>query len=201
MDVPESSPPATRRRGKQLEDAILDAAWQQLVDGGYGLFTVEAVAERAATSRHVIYRRWSTREKLVLAAVEHSRDDIRVPDTGSLRGDVIAFLGLLNETRMSMAAVLSALLGAYYQETGISPAELREELRGDRPLTMKTLVGRAVDRGEVDPAHLTPHLVDLPMDLFRQEILMTFTAVPERRILEIVDEVFLPLVQRRFPQG
>jgi AcrR family transcriptional regulator len=43
-----------RRRGKALEDAVLDAAWSELADGGYASFTMEAVAARAHTSRPVL---------------------------------------------------------------------------------------------------------------------------------------------------
>jgi len=98
-----------------LEDALLDAAWDQLVSGGYGVFTFEAVAERAGTSRPVIYRRWPNREALVVAAVERFfiRGSRPVPDTGSLRGDVIALLTQANETRAAAAAVISVQLGTY----------------------------------------------------------------------------------------
>ncbi len=43
-----------RRRGKALEDAVLDAGWSALLDGGYAGFTVEVVAARARTSRPVL---------------------------------------------------------------------------------------------------------------------------------------------------
>jgi AcrR family transcriptional regulator len=46
-----------RRRGKALEDAVLDAAWSELLDAGYARFTMETVAARAHTSRPVLYRR------------------------------------------------------------------------------------------------------------------------------------------------
>ncbi|WP_448062195.1 TetR/AcrR family transcriptional regulator [Cellulomonas hominis] len=59
------------RRGAELEEALLDAAWQQLLTAGYGGFTVDAVAERAHTSKPVLYRRWPTREDLLLALVRH----------------------------------------------------------------------------------------------------------------------------------
>ncbi|TPX01055.1 helix-turn-helix transcriptional regulator, partial [Schumannella luteola] len=60
---------ATRRRGAELEDAILDAVWDEIAEKGYGGLTYEAVATRARTSRAVLYRRWPSREELVLAAI------------------------------------------------------------------------------------------------------------------------------------
>jgi AcrR family transcriptional regulator len=186
-----------RRRGRVLEDALLDAAWDQLVSGGYGVFTFEAVAERAGTSRPVIYRRWPNREALVVAAVERffTRGSRPVPDTGSLRGDVIALLTQANETRAGAAAVISVQLGTYYQESGTTPAELRAQILRDRTSAMETVMRRALERGDITaaPSH---RIIALPFDLFRQEALMTFKAVPAETIIEIVDSIFLPLINQ-----
>jgi AcrR family transcriptional regulator len=185
-----------RRRGRELEGALLDAAWAQLVSGGYGAFTFDAVAERAGTSKPVIYRRWTNRQELVVAAIQHffTRGSRPIPDTGTLRGDMIALLTQANETRSAMAAVLSAQLGAYYQESGTTPAELREQILRDRTLAMDTVVQRALERGEITGAQLTPRIIALPFDLFRHEALMTLKAVPAETMIEIVDDIFLPLV-------
>ena len=58
----------TRRRGEALESALLDAAWDELQAAGYAGLTFEAVADRAGTSRAVLYRRWRNRADLVVAA-------------------------------------------------------------------------------------------------------------------------------------
>ena len=179
----------TRRRGAELETAILDAARDELLAGGYAGFTIEGVAERAATSRHVVYRRWSTREELALAAMRHDlvRAPVPVPDTGTLRGDLVALMTRANETRMAMAAIFSLHLGTYYQETGMTPDTLREELIGGRTISTDVILDRAVARGEVDPAVLTPRRRGLAGDLFRHEVLMTLKPVPKAAIEEIVD--------------
>lgn len=186
-----------RRRGRVLEDALLDAAWDQLVSGGYGVFTFEAVAERAGTSRPVIYRRWPNREALVVAALERFfiRGSRPVPDTGSLRGDVIALLTQANETRAAAAAVISVQLGTYYQESGTTPAELREQILRDRTSAMETVMRRALERGDITAAPLR-RIIALPFDLFRQEALMTLKTVPAETIIEIVDSIFLPLINQ-----
>jgi AcrR family transcriptional regulator len=190
-------PPVTRRRGQALENALLDAAWDELVAVGYGLFTIEAVAARAQASRHVIYRRWSTREDLILAAIRHHVESDRqiVPDTGNLRDDAIAFLTAINERRFSTVAVITALFGTFYQDTGTTLEELRRQVADGRPRSMETIVERAVARGEVDPARLTPLIMTLPIDLFRNQLMMTLQPVPPETIRAIVDEVFLPLVR------
>ncbi|CAN5396025.1 TetR/AcrR family transcriptional regulator [soil metagenome] len=183
------SPTETRRRGAELETAILDAAREELLAGGYAGFTIEGVAERAATSRHVVYRRWSTRADLAVAAMRHdmARDAIPVPDTGSLRGDLIALMTHANKTRLAMAAIFSLHLGTYYQETGMTPSTLREELLGTRTISTDVIMDRAAARGEVDAARLTPRRRALAADLFRHEVLMTLKPVPKAVIEELVD--------------
>src|SRR6202012_2473023 len=124
---------ATRRRGTELEDAILDAAWDVPETDGWNGFAFAGVAERAHSSKPVLYRRWRTRQELLRATLRR-RGEISPgggPDTGSLRGDVIAKLTEINQLRSSMAAVMSMMLSAQFQELGMSPAELRQELVGD----------------------------------------------------------------------
>ena len=190
-----------RRHGRELEEALLDAAWDQLVSGGYGAFTFDAVAERADTSKPVIYRRWPNRQDLVVAAIKHffTRGARPVPDTGSLRGDVIALLTQANETRGAAAAVFSVQLGTYYQESGTTPAELREQILSDRILSMDTIVQRALERGEISASQLTARIISLPLDLIRHEGLMTLQAIPAETIVEIVDSIFLPLIGQGAP--
>src|SRR5580698_11541331 len=88
----------TRRHGAELEQAILDAAWEQLIAEGYEHFTIETVAARARTSKPVLYRRWKTREDLLRDTVRHrgAADLPVIPDTGTLRGDLLALLTRAN---------------------------------------------------------------------------------------------------------
>ncbi len=194
MDLEE--PVARRRRGAVLEDALLEATWQELCEVGYASLTIDAVAQRAQTSRPVIYRRWATKADLVLAAVERAmhREDVEIPDTGSLRGDLMALMRYANERMAPSAATLTYHLGPYFQETGTSPRDLRTAILGHRATTAEAVVERAVERGEIDPERLTPRLRTLAFDLYRHEALMTLAPVPDRVIEEILDEVFLPLV-------
>ena len=187
----------TRRRGAELESAILDAAWEQLIDEGYEHFTVDTVAARARTSKPVLYRRWKTREDMLRATVRHrgAANSVPAPDTGTLRSDLLALLTDANTDRNPMAALLSSMLGSYYNKTGPTPAELRAEFRGQRGSAVEVVVNRAVERGEVDPARLTPRIIDLPFDLFRNEMLMTLKPIPDHVLRQIVDDIFIPLVQ------
>lgn len=187
---------ATRRRGEELENAILDAVWEELSEKGYGGLTFEGVAARARTSRAVLYRRWPTRTDLVLATIARlGRRTPRVaPDTGSLREDMIELLRYSNSHRLGMWVVLSVQLAGFYAETGITPADLRSRLLGDRPSLVPEVVARAVERGEARPG-LSERVLRVPFDLFRSEAILRLGPVPDEEIVAIVDEVFLPLVR------
>ncbi|MGV9673210.1 TetR/AcrR family transcriptional regulator [Gordonia sp. NPDC003504] len=190
-----------RRRGQELDDAILDAAWAQLADSGYSGFTIEAVAERAGTSRPVIYRRWEDRDELAGAAITHAIN--RLPrgepaDTGSLRGDLLALLRRSNDSRGETAALLVAVVGAYHAETGRSFADLRREAFGEcAARTIDEVFDRAIARGEIDPARLTPRVRAVAFDLFRHDLMMNMRPLTDAEMTGIVDEVVLPLVMPR----
>ncbi|MEH3139991.1 MAG: TetR-like C-terminal domain-containing protein [Mycobacterium kyogaense] len=190
--------PTQRRRGAELDSAILAAGWEQLLDAGYAGFTIEAVAARAEAARSVLYRRWPTRLDLLEAVIRRRGevDTVPVPDTGTLRGDVLTVLTDFNDRRARTMGLFAALFGAYYDEAGGSPAKLRALFVPDGPSIMTQIVERAVARGEL-AAMPPPRILNLPADLLRHELFMTMSAVTQDTITEIVDDVFLPLVTRR----
>ena len=57
------------------------------------------------------------------------------------------------------------------------------------------MIRRAVARGEVRPEQISERVARLPIDLFRHELMMTLRPVPDESIVEIVDDVFMPLVR------
>ena len=187
-----------RRVGVELDNALLDAAWQQLVAEGYAAFTMDAVAVRAGTSRAVLYRRWTDKHELVRAVIAHVTrpDEMPVPDTGSLRSDTIAMMKVANRTRLELVTAMTVHLGGYYQETGTSPTDLRKTLFPNRPHIPRMLLDRAIARGEVRPALVSDRIASIPYALLQQEFFMTLKPVPNAVIEEIVDTIFLPLVSK-----
>ena len=73
---------AGRPRDRQIDAAVLKTTLAILDEGGYGSLALEAVAHRAGTSKPAIYRRWASRERLVLAALAQRLGSLVVPDTG-----------------------------------------------------------------------------------------------------------------------
>jgi hypothetical protein len=110
----------------------------------------------------------------------------------TLRGDVLAALTEFNKRRSRIIGLIAARLGAYFDEAGGSPAEIRSLFVPNRPSGMETIVQRAIARGELATTP-PPRMVALPVDLLRHELFMTMTAATPEAVVEIVDDVFLPL--------
>jgi AcrR family transcriptional regulator len=191
-----SPPPARRRRGAALEAALLDAAWDELCAVGYPAFTLDGVAARAGTSRPVLARRWSNRVELVVAAMgRHAAlAALDIPDTGTLRGDVLALLRQWSASVNEVAGLLSFVFADYFDANGLSPSDLRERILAGTPSRMAAIIARAAGRGEIDPGRLSPRMASLPVDLVRHDVIMTRAPVPDDTLIEIVDRLFLPLV-------
>ena len=185
-----------------LEAALLEAAWQELCAVGYPGFTLDGVAARAGTSRPVLARRWSNRAELVVAALRHrtALAALDVPDTGTLRGDVLTLLRQMSASVGEVAGVLSFVLAGYFDATGLPPSDLRERAIAGTPSRMTAIIQRAVDRGEIDAARLSPRTVSLPLDLVRHDLIMNRAPVTDDTLIEIVDRIFLPLVMADRPK-
>lgn len=193
-----SRKPAVRRRGEALEQAILDAVWEEIQEVGFNKVTMEGVAKRAGTSKPVLYRRWADRTELIIAAATSRMPTVdSIPDTGSLRGDAIE---LLSQLRDRMSRVGPVVVVTLVEETTRYPEFRRDFLHRfvDRltGLMNEAVLGRAIERGEITEAQLTDRLRRLPIDLTRNEFLIT-GAVSDEAIAEIIDEVFLPALQGR----
>jgi AcrR family transcriptional regulator len=71
-----------RPRDPEIDAAVLGATLAVLDESGYGRLTLEEVARHAATTKPAIYRRWPSRQRLVLAALSARLGEVRAPDTG-----------------------------------------------------------------------------------------------------------------------
>ncbi|MFG1689304.1 TetR-like C-terminal domain-containing protein [Nonomuraea sp. NPDC049269] len=143
----------------------------------------------------MLYRRWPQRDDLLLVTLAKFWQPIAVPDTGGLRDDAVGFLRNADADRASMITLMSVQLVDYFRDTGTSLEELRDTLITPGQATaFEMIVARAVERGELPDVPRSSRVVNLPLDLLRHEMFMTMRAVPEESIVEIVDEVWLPLL-------
>src|SRR5689334_21506892 len=145
--VPET---ATRPRVEgDREQQILDATITVLAEVGYDKLTMDAVATEAKASKATLYRRWSSKPELVVDAVCSHKEHPPIPDTGTLRGDLIAAycgLGGLGDKR-SMA-VLAAVVTAMSRDEEFA-AVYRRDFIGPKQSGMRLVMERARDRGEI----------------------------------------------------
>jgi AcrR family transcriptional regulator len=196
-------PKPVRRHGEQLKSALLTAGWDELVEAGYARLTMQSVAVRAHTSEPVLYRRWANKDQLVLAAIEHHRkaNPVAVPDTGALRGDLLAQLTALSETLADFYAIaVAAAFSGLLADTGLTPAQARERLMAAQQLPrVRIIYQRAHDRGEIDLERIPAAVLAMPFDLLRHDLVMDLKPLEPARILSIVDELFMPLVQHHQP--
>ncbi|MBI4785319.1 MAG: TetR/AcrR family transcriptional regulator [Oscillatoriophycideae cyanobacterium NC_groundwater_1537_Pr4_S-0.65um_50_18] len=77
-----------RPRSAQSHQAMLQATLELLAEVGFEAMSIEAIASRAGVGKTTIYRRYSSKAELVADAIESIREEIALPDTGSLWGDM-----------------------------------------------------------------------------------------------------------------
>jgi hypothetical protein len=111
-----------------------------------------------------------------------------------LRGDMLTLLGAFSEERQTLVAVSSAVFAGLLADSGMTPMEVRERAMGDRPVWSSEVFRRAHERGELNLDKIPPAVLTMPLDLMRHDLLLTLKPASEKRILEIVDDLFLPLV-------
>jgi AcrR family transcriptional regulator len=145
-------------RSARVREAVLDATLRALAEVGAERLSVADVADRAGVHETSIYRRWRTRENLVTdALLNFSEQQLPIPDTGSLRGDLATFAA-------ELAAYLQTPLGrALVRALATStddPAivEARASFWQARYDLAATMIQRAIARGEI-AATTDPRLV------------------------------------------
>jgi AcrR family transcriptional regulator len=139
-------------RSARVRQAVLDAAFAELGEKGYGGLSIEAVALRSGVAKTTVYRRWPTRDELVADALD-SRSDRNepVPDTGSLRGDLKEFCeGVRNKlTSNHGKAMLKSLVAAVDQSPEI--VETVQRFWRERRDVGGNLIERWKGRGVLSP--------------------------------------------------
>jgi AcrR family transcriptional regulator len=195
---------STRRRGEILEEAILLAAWEELSKIGYNHLTMESVATRAGTNKAVLYRRWDNKSELVIAAVRKYLPKFpnEIPNTGNLRDDVYAYLHGIAGPLQSIGAqtIRGLMMEPLVWNTTIAsiissmPRAIQSRSENKVTVAMRAILKNAELRGEVRLEKLTPRIISLPWELLRSEMIIR-QEVSDTTMVEIIDDIFLPLVQ------
>ncbi len=117
------------------------------------------------------------------------------PDTGNLRGDVLALLRRISVRLVELGPeTIYGLLGDFFADPALVP-DLQAQVLQTGNEVMATILKRAAERGEARD-DVPPRVATLPIDLLRHELFRNLRPADEHAITEIVDQVFLPLVSR-----
>jgi AcrR family transcriptional regulator len=202
---------ATARRGRPRDSAVdqrvLSAAWELLHAGGYAALNMDEVAVRAAVAKTTLYRRWPTKDHLVIAVAARILGEVPIPDTGDLRQDLTQFASALaaslNRVRRAgntsgpSAGLLAELVAATARHPDIG--EVVRAGFAERHVLARARVQRAIEReglrADVDPALLTDQIVG---PIWYQNLITGGPAIPgyaERLVGAVLDAAFTPTSQ------
>src|ERR1700683_5735222 len=138
----------SHRRGEHVRQPGWAAAFEEVVANGFDGATVAGVAKRSGVHETTVYRRWVTRENLLVAALlERSADAIPAPDTGSIKGDLLAIVREVLAYVGSPAG--TAILRAATLPVDHAYADAREAFWARRLDALSPVVARGVERGEL----------------------------------------------------
>lgn len=139
-----------RPRSAAADGAILRATLELLLDTGYRGLTMEQVRERAGVGKATLYRRYGSKQELVTAVVRHLNQQIPLPETGTVRGDILAVAGavLAAAARVGAATFMPRMLAESAGDSEMH-AIFYENLVAPRRAVMAEVLRRGVERGEL----------------------------------------------------
>ena len=184
---------AARSPGRPMNpeagNRILVAAVDLLAERGWEGLSMDALAARARVGKATIYRRWSGKEAVVIAALERFVDDFRHIDSGSLRGDLIVLLTDASAKYHSPEGKLLAALGSAMEQSSNLAAAVRRNFLEPKRENVKQILRRARDRGEL--------AVDADLDLIHDLLagpllyrrLITGQRLDKKLVAGVVDAV------------
>ena len=188
---------AGRPYDRSIDDVILTATLDLLAERDYERVTLDEVAARTGKAKTTLYRRWATKEELVLAAIRAAGrppESDRLPDHGSLRADLLAVVDSTwlggTERRMS---IFSGLSSANRSSERLA-AFVRAEVTDPYVDIYRRLLRRAIDRGEVSPDFTARVAVvaDVIPAMSTHRLNASSSPVHRDFFVAIVDDVVLP---------
>lgn len=190
--------PITRPRVEgDREEEILDATVAVLLGNGYDKLTLDAVAKKARASKATLYRRWESKAALVLDALSREKGlpGQEVPDTGSLRGDLIAVFCAHHHATEKAEQVLGAVVTALGNDAEFA-AEFRTRFIEPKLEVTRAIYSRAIGRGEID-ADLDLEVIAPAMaGIVLHRSFVLGLPVDDDFVARVVDNVILPAVSR-----
>ncbi|MGY1688616.1 TetR/AcrR family transcriptional regulator [Geodermatophilus sp. SYSU D01105] len=199
-----TDPPRSTRGGRPRDpsrDGVIRAAILRLLaEVGYGALTMDAVAAEAGVGKATIYRRWRTKQDLVVDTISDLNQFIAAPpDTGSIAGDLRAMMHLVAEATASPAgAAIRSLLPAMQYQPALVEAFRSGPLAVWRGAYAE-MWARAEARGEVRPGLAQSVTAEATSALIVQRWLLTGEPVDDDYVDRVLEVVVLPLIENARP--
>ncbi|MGI5208681.1 TetR-like C-terminal domain-containing protein [Spirillospora sp. CA-108201] len=192
-----TAPPATRRRGGDLEAAIFDAVFAQLEAVGYPGLTMEGVAAAARTGKAALYRRWRSKNELISDALKHVLPEPpTAPGTGSVREDM---LGILRHLRDTLLACRDAAFRVLREEGEEGAGLVHDVVRARLSQPVRDLLYEALReaaaRGEIRPETATRQIANVGPAVIVYRNLTEGGPITDDGLASIVDEILMPIVR------
>jgi AcrR family transcriptional regulator len=188
------APAAPKRRpggrSSRVRAAAIAATLAELAEGGYAALSLERIARRAGVNPTSLYRRWGNRERLVLEAMlAQVAQHVSVPDTGSLRDDLLelARTAAANSARPEVAAMARAVAAQAPHDAELAAAN---QAFWDERLTLDgAIVERAIERGEIDVATEPTQVIEAVLGPIHLRLLLTGRPIDDTFLERTVDTV------------
>jgi AcrR family transcriptional regulator len=197
--------PATAKLGRKRDltrDAeILDATIDVLAETGYDGMTIDTVAARAKAGKATVYRRWASKSDLVIDAVACMKNsDIDfgdLPDTGTLRGDLVAMIKphSIEDARKKLQ-VMSGIVSMMSAHPELADA-MREVVVEPRARVNRFFLTRAKERGEIPADADIDMIAMVSASMAAYRTLMLRKPVTRDFLISVIDSVILPAVGLR----
>jgi AcrR family transcriptional regulator len=178
-------------------EAICDAVFELLSEVGYDRMSMDAVANRARASKATIYRAWPNKPDLVTEALVHRFGDApEIPDTGSLRGDLIALMTTACMVACSPeGSVVTGLMSAASRSPELSRT-LHQLLYEMKHPVHVAILNAAVARGEVPAGTSADLLHEVLHSMVLTKLFWDRTLIDGEFVVHVVDDVLLPVLTK-----
>ena len=185
-----------RRRDHTRDPEILAAAIEVLAENGFDGMTIDMVATRAKAGKATLYRRWPSKNELVIDAVACMKmgdlDVAHLPDTGTLRGDLVAMIKPRSiqeaEKKMQIMAGLMSMLSTAPELADAA----NNAIAKPRAAANRFLMQRAIDRGEISPQCDIETLALVTPSMAAYRTLIERKPVDRDFLISLIDGVLLP---------
>ena len=199
--IPEASPGRGRPRDRALDDRILDQLLALLGSHGYAGLTLDELAARSGVAKTTILRRWPSKAAVAAAGLERlALQSVDVPDSGTLRADLLALLHGAVETFVRGRGQFVARL---IREAGHHPeiTDLVYTVIHTRRQAYRRALALAIARGELAPTVDQELLIDLLIGPIWTRLLITRDPITREYVDSIVEAVLTAFDVKPAPTG